>query len=220
MGARTATKKTIGDTPVQRAMTSQINWAILGLVIEAPGYGYDLMQRFEKEYGDVLDIGISSIYSALKELTRRGFVEEVSDAHAVSSSVGTAAKPPVRATADGMRSLEERLLEFAKTRDDRRQQRIFLRQLAVFAHEPEVALRIIGQLEQAYADEARMVPIVRPDDSDGDVVSGLVARLAAEESRLARAGKMPWISYARREFEALAQERAQKERLDDGPARA
>jgi DNA-binding PadR family transcriptional regulator len=210
MGARTATKKAIKGTAAQRAMTSQVNWAVLGLVIEDPGYGYELIQRFDGVYGTMLLVSESHIYAALNELERRGFVEEVPGSRAVPSSVGRQPKPCVRATANGVRGFQERLV--AQMCEDRRQSWMFLRQLAVFAHEPELALQIIGQLEQAYVDEARTASLAPPDCSGMDAVSGLVARLAAEESRLATAGKLPWTRFARREFEDLAREKVRKER--------
>jgi DNA-binding PadR family transcriptional regulator len=209
MRARMAAKKTTTVAATQRAMTSQVNWAVLGLVIERPGYGYELAQRFDREYGEVLLVSGSHIYAALNELQRREFIEEIPGSRTIQSGGRRQPKPRTRATAKGVNSFRERL--FSQMREDRRQSWMFLRQLAVFAHVPEVALRIIGQLEQAYADEARTASAGVPDGSGMDVVSGLVARLAAEESRLAMEGKLPWLRYARREFEALARDRAREE---------
>lgn len=36
-------------------MRSPLNWALLGLVIQRPSYGYELVQRFERIYEDALE---------------------------------------------------------------------------------------------------------------------------------------------------------------------
>ncbi len=47
-------------------MRSPINWGVLGLLIERPGYGYDLFHRFERTYGELLELSSpSQIYKAL-----------------------------------------------------------------------------------------------------------------------------------------------------------
>lgn len=209
MRASAAAKKTIVGSPERRAMTSRVNWAVLGLLIEGAGHGYALRQRFDSVYGGVLFASESHIYKALDGLESRGFIEEVPGSRAVRSGADRRVTVSYRATAEGVRGFRERL--FAQVREDRRPGWVFLRQLAVFAREPEVGLRILADLEQAYVEEASRASIASPDDSSMDVVSRLATRLAAEESRLAGEGKLPLIRYARREFEALAADRERKE---------
>jgi DNA-binding PadR family transcriptional regulator len=188
-------------------MRSPVNWAVLGLLIERPSYGYALSQRLEREYEGVLSAGESHIYKALDGLMKRGFIEEIPGSRAILDRQ----RSPVmyRATAEGANALQERLLE--QMHEDRRKSWMFLRQLASFTQRPDMGLRVIRRMEQEYAEEATAASIAAPDSSRLSVVSGLVARLAAEESRLAIAGKMPWIRLALHEFEALADERARKE---------
>lgn len=210
MRASAAAKRTIVGSPERRAMTSRVNWAVLGLLIEkGAGHGYALCQRFDSVYEGVLSASESHIYRALDGLESRGFIEEVPGSRAVRSGADRRVTVSYRATAEGVRGFRERL--FAQVREDRRPGWVFLRQLAVFAHEPEVGLQILADLEQEYVEEASRASIASPDDSSMDVVSRLATRLAAEESRLAGEGKLPLIRYARREFEALAADRARKE---------
>ncbi len=57
-------------------MRSLVSWSLLGLVIERPSYGYELVQRFERTYGDVLELSSpSQIYTALDALQRRSLIE-------------------------------------------------------------------------------------------------------------------------------------------------
>jgi DNA-binding PadR family transcriptional regulator len=205
MGAESASQKSAGSRAATRRMTSPVNWTLLGLVLEQPGYGYQLVKRFEHDYGDVLPLSSDShIYTALNELERRGFVEVIEGvSKARLSQVGTERQPRLRyrATVAGVHSYGEYL--HAQVWRDRRQSRLFLRQLAVFAEEPDVALEILDRCEQALLKEASSTRITPPDDPYAGKVSGLAARLIGEESRLAMEGRLPWIEYARDQFRAL-----------------
>jgi DNA-binding PadR family transcriptional regulator len=196
--------RSAGDEAALKRMTSPVNWSLLGLLLARPGYGYELMKRFEEAYGDVLVLSSEShIYTALNELGRRGLIEEVTEAPVART--GTQRQPKIRyqATPAGADSYRERMLEQAGA--DRRQSQLFVRQLAAMEHEPDVALRILARYEQACLSEARR----RPATSER-----LIDRLLAEESRLAMESRLPWVEYARNQFSTLAKE------SKDGPARA
>jgi DNA-binding PadR family transcriptional regulator len=185
-------------------MQSAVHWALLGLVIERPSYGYELAHRFEHAYDGMLRLsGISYVYTALDMLQRRGMIEEIAGTRA-----GRQPKPRYRATAEGVRSYQDRLTE--QIQDDLRRSRLFARQLAVFAHEPEMALEIIERYGQACLEEAAgtSVPSATTDQPP-DAIAGLATRLVSEESRLSMEAKLPWVEYARREFKALAAHRTQ-----------
>jgi DNA-binding PadR family transcriptional regulator len=182
-----------GSAPMQSA----VHWALLGLVIERPSYGYELAHRFEHAYAGMLQLsGFSYIYTALDTLQCRGMIEEIP-----GTRTGRQPKPRYRATEEGVLSYQERLI--AQMREDFRRSRLFARQLAVFAHEPEIALEVIERYGQACLEEAGETPVVAPAGTCTDAVSGLAARLVSEERRLAMGARLPWIDYARREFKAL-----------------
>lgn len=201
MRAQTARKESVERPAATREMTSPVNWALLGLVIKRPGYGYDLLQRFERDYGDVLTLKSDShIYAALNELVRRGFIEEAPGSREIRPAIRQP-RPNYRATADGVHSYRERLM--AQVREDRRQSRLFVRQLAAIEREPGVALQVIDSYEQACLEEASSTPVASRGAPNAEAQSGLAALLMLEESRLAMQAKLPWIQYARRVFEGL-----------------
>jgi DNA-binding PadR family transcriptional regulator len=184
-----------------KPMTSPVNWALLGLVIERPDYGYRLRQRFDDVYRDVLSISSEShVYTGLNMLEGRDLIERDPEAPVVQSGTDRQPKPRYRATPKGLRSYRERML--AQAQDDRRHSRLFIRQLALFRREPEVALEILEHLRSACLEEASRTPIPTTSAGIGEA-SGLAERLATEDSRLAMEAKLPWIDYARREFQAL-----------------
>jgi DNA-binding PadR family transcriptional regulator len=134
-------------------MRSPVNWALLGLVIERPSYGYDLAQRFEQAYGDVLPIsGVSHIYAALHALKSRSLIEELPTADVPQVEVGRQPTPHYRATVLGARAYRESLI--AQRREDDRRCQLFARQLAVFYREPDAALDVLARYEQACLQEA------------------------------------------------------------------
>jgi DNA-binding PadR family transcriptional regulator len=179
-------------------MRSPVGWALLGLVIERPSYGYELMQRFERTYGDVLELSSpSQIYVALDTLGQRCLIEEL-PAGSGSGGVVRQPKPHYRATAAGLEHYQEWL--FAQMRGERRRSRLFARQLA--ALQPAAALAVIERYEQACLREAREIPATTEEEPAG---SGLAARLAGEEERLAVGARLAWVEYARREFTVLGE---------------
>jgi hypothetical protein len=121
---------------------------------------------------------------------------------------GRQPKPRYRATTEGIDSYKERLT--AQIQEDFRRSRLFARQLAVFAHEPEIALEVIERYGEACLEEASQISILTPTHASADAVSGLAARLVSEESRLAMEAKLPWVEYARSQFKALVTSRTTK----------
>lgn len=179
-------------------MRSPVSWALLGLVIERPSYGYELMQRFERTYGDALELSSpSQIYVALDTLGRHGLIEELPADTGASIGVRQP-KPHYQATAAGLDSYQEWLI--AQMRGERRRSRLFARQLA--ALEPRMALAAVERYEQACLREAHELPKAVVEEPSA--AAGLAARLAEEEERLAVGARLSWIAYARHEFAALA----------------
>jgi DNA-binding PadR family transcriptional regulator len=180
------------------AMRSPVNWAVLGLTIERPSYGYEILQRFERNYGELLRLSSpSQIYTALDSLMARGLIEATSE-----PPDGVASRQPklhYRVTEDGIRRYQEHLM--AQAEEDRRRASLFARELAALA--PAAALAVLDRYEQiCLAQATRAQPANGPGASDSTPT--LADRLAVEEERLAMEAKLPWIEYARRELRGLA----------------
>ncbi len=191
-----------GRPKTATGMRSPVYWALLGLVIEHPGYGYKLKTRYEHAYGEVLPIHSDShIYTALNELERRGLVEEVAPG-APPTDGSRQPRPAYHATDEGVRSYRSWLLK--QLHVGPRQSELFVRQLAVLSREPRMALEVLDSLERACLEQA----VDRSKKSANDSapaggVPSLFADLLAEEKRLALEARLPWIEYARTKFEAL-----------------
>jgi DNA-binding PadR family transcriptional regulator len=181
-------------------MRSPVNWAVLGLTIERPSYGYEILQRFERNYGELLKLSSpSQIYTALDSLMDRGLIE----ATTVPAADAGSRQPKLhyRATGEGVRRYQEHLV--GQAAEERRRSSLFARELAALA--PDAALAVLDSYEQLCLVQAtRQAPRRRPGAETSEVTSTLADRLAIEEGRLAMEAKLPWIEYARRELRALA----------------
>lgn len=177
-------------------MTSAVNWAVLGLVIERPGYGHQLAMRFKRAYGDALQIASSHVYPALDTLARHDYVEKLP-----SGDTGRQPKHRYRATPNGVLAYEDSLVEQAGVEGKR--QELWVRQLGLFVRDPATARRLLERLELEYlkaaADAGRPRPV-----SVVDPRTELIDALVAERHRIAVDGVLKWLRYALARFEALS----------------
>lgn len=183
-------------------MQSQVNWALLGLVIERASYAYELARRFERTYEGVLTLSsVSHAYTALAALRERALIEELP-----GTRLGRQPKPHYQATIKGLEDYGQWLV--GQVNEDLRRQRLFVLALATFTRDPQMALEILTRYEQACLAEAGSTSIRPRDASCAGGAPELAARLLAEESRLALGAKLAWVEYARRELKALPGARA------------
>jgi DNA-binding PadR family transcriptional regulator len=176
-------------------MRSTIAWALLGLVIERPSYGYELVQRFTRTYDETLALSSSGkIYVALESLQVRSLIEEVRDEPAgPSSTPARMPKPRYRATEGGLRAYQDWLL--IQLEEARRRRRLFARQLAML--DPKLALAVIDQYERECLAEDE-----EPQEAASERQS-VAARLAEEEEQLGTQVRLSWIEFARSELKLL-----------------
>src|SRR3569832_2025010 len=88
-----------------------LQYAVLALVLERRGYGYDLAQRLEERVGPAWRLNPSAVYPALDQLERAGYVT------GVARTRGTRRSPRVvySATPAGAAALDAWLSEPAAT---------------------------------------------------------------------------------------------------------
>jgi DNA-binding PadR family transcriptional regulator len=67
-------------------LRSSVQAAVLGLLVERPGYGYQLAQRFEERVGSAWELTASQIYAALDRLETGGLIEPVPDEENASTT--------------------------------------------------------------------------------------------------------------------------------------
>lgn len=183
-------------------MRSSIAWALLGLVIERPSYGYELVQRFRRTYGETVPLSSpKKIYTALDTLLVHALIEEMRSAEGEGAQ-SRRPKPHYRATDKGVHAYEEWLL--IELEEERQRQRLFVRQLALL--EPAVALEVIDRYEEECLSEA--------DESSAAETEreGVAHRLAEQDEELALEARLSWIRYAREELADLLKEQPEEDK--------
>lgn len=172
-------------------MRSPVNWAVLGLVVERPTYAYDLAQRFERRFGDVLSLSnIGHVYTALGALGERGLVEEIPGTRS-----GRQPKPHYRATTAGVEQYRAWLV--GQAGEAHRQHQLFVLALGALAGDHAEALEVLSRYEQVWLTEGMRTPISRDSDTALDRVTTLLGRMIDEDNRLSVGARLEWIEYAR-----------------------
>jgi DNA-binding PadR family transcriptional regulator len=199
-------------------MRSAVNWAVLGLVIERPSYGYELFQRLGRRYSGVLDPPISQIYAALNALERAALIEPLPASRATAAPSDGARplakrQPKVhyRATASGARAFRSWVA--GQMRDDPHHVEL-LRRIAGAAaagYDRVTAMReLVDAYEHACVEEASRLPLPPARDGATPAAAGgeLVERLVLAARRGLLDAHFAWIEHARKEIEAYERTRA------------
>lgn len=188
-------------------MRSTVNWAVLGLVIEKPSYGYELLQRFEGRYGEVLRVsGPSHVYAALNRLERAHLIEPALDADAAETAeVQRQPKVSYRATADGARAFRRWIAE--RMRDDEQRVELMGRLIAVGARRLDALGEIVDRYEHECVEAVHRMPLFDRVDADGEreTEHEFMTRLVVEERRFVLEAQLLWIEFARQEMAARAE---------------
>ncbi len=185
------------------AMRSPVNWALLGLVIQRQSYGYELAQRFERTYGDAIEISSRShIYEAIDSVLEGGLIEQAPP-ETVKDDEARQPRPHYRATKAGICSYEAWLLDYME--DDRRRARVFARQLAALG--PEHALRMLSRLSETALREVGRPPAEAGRGGERGAPEMPGQRLVDEQERLRAGAMLTWIQFAQRELRDMGRRR-------------
>lgn len=178
-------------------MTSPVNWALLGLIIERESYAFELAQRFQGIYSNVLSLSSTShIYTALGVLQDRSLIEQVPGAPS-----GRQPKPGYRASELGVQSYGDWLVGYVH--EDRRRQVMFALGLSALAGSTAAVLDILERYEQAWAEHDGINGLFAVDGIPDGPGAELIKRILSAENELTVAAKRAWVKDARRAVEDL-----------------
>lgn len=178
-------------------MTSPVNWALLGLIIERESYAYELAQRFQSIYSNVISLSSTShVYTALGVLQERLLVEQIP-----SQRIGRQPKPGYRATALGIESYGDWLVGYV--REDRRRQVMLVLGLSALAGSPPAVLAILERYEETFLELDDSTELFALDSARPEPAGELIKRLLSERNELTAATKPDWVRHARVALEDL-----------------
>jgi DNA-binding PadR family transcriptional regulator len=172
-------------------MRSPVNWALLGLLIERPGYGYDLYQRFKRTYGKTIELSCQAqIYKGLDALEERGLIEPLPSEVAVPEEQRQP-KTRYRARPEAVPDYRDWLI--AQVTQER--QRLELVALQVGTLPAREALAVVDRYERHVLSQRGSAA----STLDG---SSALARGLGEHARQLETGlALRWTAYARRQLD-------------------
>lgn len=184
-------------------MTPPVDSAVLALVIERPGHGYEIWQRYDERFGSLMPALTSRIYKALTKLRDEGLVERLP---AGANASAAQPKPQYAATPDGIRSHRAWLAQELRT--DPVREEVLRRILETSADDVTALLDVMSRYERACIDESSALAAAptRSSHSTYAIVEGLRRQLLYEERRLVLNARSEWSAYARRQIRAAVAE--------------
>jgi DNA-binding PadR family transcriptional regulator len=180
-----------------------VTWAVLGLVIEKPSYGYELGQRFDRRYDGLLAAGMSHIYAALDRLQRDGLVEPL----ALAPREQARRQPRVRyrATSAGVHAHREWLVSVLH--DNGLSTQVLGRMAAGVTCDVDAVRRMLDDFEALCVAEASAAALAA-SPAEARSVPELVAALVREQRGGAARGQLEWLASARAQLDAFAAAKA------------
>jgi len=182
-------------------MKAGTKYAVLGLLLERPSYGYEVLVRFRRAF-DAGQWAISpqGLYASLDRLERDGLIEPIDPQ---SPEVRRRQpKTPYRVTADGARALRH-FLDSPMGPDPSRAEFLVRLQCAA-SKDSEALLRMLDGYENACLDELGRIALVPPSLDGPPQPVPLVERLALEDRRLGLQARLMWIDFARQQLRSVA----------------
>jgi len=162
-----------------------LRYALLTLLAEGEGHGYELLQRFKERVGSFWHPNIGQVYQLLHELERRGFVARRDD------ETGVRLRRVFRLTRRGERALRTWLMRRPGWPPPLREE-IFVRLLAA---ERSGVGALLSQLDRQETEYRRYVSLVQEEAARP---SPSVTRRLAHEAALRQAeAHLHWLAHCR-----------------------
>lgn len=178
--------------------------AVLGLVIERPGYGYQLAQRLDERFGSS-GFALSGVYSALDQLSRDELVRSAGETVAIPGS-RAAPRTVYEATEEGVDHFEDWMLDASSTpplRDELHMKIALCRPHNV----PRLIDVISGQELVCLGRLADLKRLAGQHAASSRDWSSLMRMLAAEAEVAFWNARIEWLQNARALLEQLRDER-------------
>jgi DNA-binding PadR family transcriptional regulator len=174
--------------------------AVLGLVLERPSYGYELVHRFDRAFGvEPWEWRVSpqAIYGALRDLERDELIAPFGEhGERWADAAQRRQRQHFRATGDGARALREWLAQPMSSNPSREELLIRLH----FGDTSDEALRtLLRQHADTCLEELERIAAAP--------ATTRVQRLVKEDRRLAVQARLTWIDFARVELRGPDDER-------------
>ena len=168
--------------------------AVLGLVLERPSYGYELVARFDRAFGTQpweWRVTPQAIYGALNDLERDGMIEPISTDRGErwTDSAQRRQRQDYRATGGGARAMREWLTAPMPSNPSREE-------LLIRLHFGDASDETLRDMLRRHAE----VCLEELERIAATPAATRVQRLVREDRRLAVQARLSWIDFARAEL--------------------
>jgi len=160
--------------------------ALLGLLADRPGSGWDLLKRFEASLDFVWPATQSQLYTELNRMTADELIEV--------TSVGARNRKEYAITDDGRAELQRWLLDVEPERN--RRSEALLRVFFLWAVDPDAARRYLEREADTYRQFHELLVAVDQQTAWDDSGFDRFARLALENGMRVTAANEEWASWA------------------------
>lgn len=175
----------------QSVTRSTVDMAVLSIVIERPGHGYDIGVRFVSRYRPLYRTTIQNVYTNLRRLRRAGLIEPI-DLEDEPASQGQIRKATFRATAAGARGFRGWLDSPIPSETARRE--LFARLRALRPDDYRAMLRLLDRYEAAVLGSIGFISGAQP--------LTVVDELAREDHEALIEAALRWSGGAREKLSA------------------
>lgn len=181
----------------ERTLAASVNWAVLGLVIEKPSYGYEIGRRFISRFGGFIPASLSNIYTTLDRLVRMGLLEPT-HVQATTAS-GRQHKLHYRATSEGARAYRAWLARRLRESDQRSE--LLLRLLSVCLRGVPALDEVLERYEAECVQERVELREQAPAPAaDPELMPELLQRMIDDERRCMLGAQLDWVRRTRAEL--------------------
>lgn len=182
----------------ERTLQASVNWAVLGLVIEKPSYGYEIGRRFIARFGGFIPASLSNIYTTLDRLVRMGLLEPT-HVQATTAS-GRQHKLHYRATSEGARAYRAWLARRLRQLDQRSE--LLLRLLSVCLRGVPALDEVLERYEAECVQERLRLQEQpqRQAAADPELMPELLERMIDDERRSMLGAQLDWVRRMRAEL--------------------
>jgi DNA-binding PadR family transcriptional regulator len=175
--------------------SSPLKGALLGLLVQHPGHGYDLAQRLHRRLGPAWQIEAKGLYPMLQQLERAGLV----------SSEKVACRGPTRGRViySPTEHAQQALTEWMTTNPSSEPLRVELHAKLAVARREDVPL-LLTALESYEDDCLKLLNASAERFPQAGSLTALAMNLTREAALMRLRSELEWIALARREIAAFA----------------
>ncbi len=171
-------------------------WLVLGLVIERPSHGYEIVQRYDDRFGWLLPISSSGVYGDLERLRGDGFLEEIAEEQPVGDA-RSRSRRCLRATRLGAQSYRGWLA--GRMRNNPQRFELLGRLASSAALGVRGAIDVLERFESECVRELKALPLLDERVGAGECDADELAKwLAIDRQRRALRADLDWVSDAMR----------------------